>query len=249
MSGPATTIGYTGTIESYIECGTTIERVTMFTMFRNTAGTTSTIRIARGAALGVATLIGSGLSSPPAARAAYTVTLEQEGSNVVASGSGTINLAALFIFDPADDVAQIIPDEGVLFTGPTSVSLETYYAGAPITGPTSFGGVGGGFASSGSGDIVGISGGDVIDVEQIVAVPRDYVSGAALSDTSTYDNATLASLGATPGSYTWTWGSGPTADSFTLDIVAPTSAPEPGSLPLLVVGLTGLGMVLRKRRV
>jgi hypothetical protein len=62
--------------------------------FRNATGVTSTHRIARAAALGVAMLIGGGVSAQPA-QAAYTVTLEQMGSNVVATGSGTIDLTGL----------------------------------------------------------------------------------------------------------------------------------------------------------
>src|ERR1700729_2079351 len=193
-------------------------------------GATSTIRIARAAALGVATLIGAGLSSPPA-RAAYTVTYEQEGSNVVASGMGTIDLAALSIFENASAEASMAPFEGILDTGPTSFTLVDEYQGA-ITGPTSFGSGIFTAANSGSGDMVGISNGTVFG-QPIVTVPSGYVSGAALSDTATYDNTTLSLLGATPGTYTTTWGSGPTEDSFPLDIVAPISAPEPGSLALL----------------
>jgi hypothetical protein len=44
-----------------------------------------------GAALGVAMLIGYG----PMAQAAYTVMLQQEGTSVVATGSGTIDLTGL----------------------------------------------------------------------------------------------------------------------------------------------------------
>jgi hypothetical protein len=66
-----------------------------------------------------------------------------------------------------------------------------------------------------------------------LAVPFSYVSGSALLDTSTYDNATLASLGVTPGAYIWTWGAGASADSLPLQIgPAPTNTPEPASLAL-----------------
>src|SRR5262249_22787531 len=64
----------------------------------------------------------------------------------------------------------------------------------------------------------------------------------------TWNGATIASLGAIPGTYTWHWGTGANADSFTLNIIAPSAAPEPASLALLAMGLAGLGMVVRTRR-
>jgi PEP-CTERM motif len=85
----------------------------------------------------------------------------------------------------------------------------------------------------------------------VVAVPLDYVSGAALgTSTATFAGATIASLGLTPGSYVWSWGSGPTADTFTLDIVAGAgvgaAVPEPATWATMLLGLAGL-MLLRKR--
>src|SRR5215831_18976175 len=53
---------------------------------------------------------------------------------------------------------------------------------------------------------------------------------------------------ATPGTYVWTWGTGEDADSFTLDIKAAKTVPEPASLTVLALGLAGLRMALRTRR-
>jgi hypothetical protein len=72
-----------------------------------------------------------------------------------------------------------------------------------------------------------------------------YISGTSLMDSSTYDNQTFASLGVTPGTYVWTWGSPAADDTFTLDI--PTGVPKPSSIALLALPL-GLLMLLTARR-
>jgi hypothetical protein len=189
-------------------------------------------QIGGAAALGVA-MLGSGLSAPPA-QAAYIVTLAQAGSNVVATGSGTIDLAGLFRRAEAIVAASISPTTGLIVTGPASGELVNVYTG--FTGPASFGSGGTTFASSGSEDTVGIG-----DSDNFLAVPAGYVSGSPLADSATYDNQTFSSLGVTPGVYVWTWAS----DSFTLDIPA-VAVPEPSGLGLLALPL-GLVMLLATR--
>ena len=87
---------------------------------------------------------------------AYTVTLQQVGSNVVANGSGAINLTGLTFFSPGIDfTARIRAGGGVIITGPPGGSGDVdLYTG--FTGPTSFGSGFFFFPNTGSGDIVGI---------------------------------------------------------------------------------------------
>ena len=100
-------------------------------------------------------------------------------------------------------------------------------------------------ANGGSGNLVGID-----DFDGVVFVPRGYVSGNPLSDDAAYNNQTFSSLGVTPGTYEWTWGSGADADSFTLQIgSAAVPAPLIGhGLPvLLAVGGLLFGAKLLER--
>src|SRR5215213_5042216 len=92
-----------------------------------------------------------------------------------------------------------------------------------------------GSASSGSGDIVGVIGG----LDEL-HVPDGYLSNGALSNSSTWSNQTFSSLGVTPDTYEWTWGTGAHQDFFRLVIVSPAAVPEPASAALLGAALAGL---------
>jgi hypothetical protein len=161
------------------------------------------------------------LLSVPPSQAGYIVTLQQVGPDVVATGSGAINLKGLkFSYSGSGNPGLRGGFLGALgtafiFTGPTSSSVNTYFGG---TGPTRFGSP---FshtrpASSGSGDMVGIHVDFWGDVH--ITVPAGYVSGNALSDTAIYSGTTLAQLGVSSGTYVWTWGT-KANQNFTLQIV------------------------------
>jgi len=172
------------------------------------------------------------LLSAPLAQAGYTITLQQVGPDVVATGSGAIDLTGLTFNGSQSLTAEIsaglyIPYLGRVFsditTGPT-LSSGDFYGG--VTGPTSFGQSIGGHrsaATSGTGDMVGVFLGPF---RNSLSVPTGYVSGSFLSDSATYGSQTLASLGVTPGTYVWAWGTGAN-QNFTLQIrfQPPTARP------------------------
>src|SRR6478609_3861505 len=77
------------------------------------------------------------------AQAGYVVTLQQVGPNVVATGSGAINLTGLTFSQSTSLNPEIHPRSGLgvnqgcsIRTGPTSSSVDSYVGGP--SGPTSF---------------------------------------------------------------------------------------------------------------
>jgi hypothetical protein len=73
-----------------------------------------------------------------------------------------------------------------------------------------------------------------------LVVPTGYLSESPLSGSLTFSRTDLATMDLIPGEYVWSWGSGSTADTFTLTIV-----PEPSSF--LLISLTACLSLTRRR--
>jgi hypothetical protein len=128
---------------------------------------------------------------------AHLVTLEQVGSDVVATGIGAINLTGLTSVGGGNAGSCVIRASGGEIDVGAVPALFDLYIG--FTGPASFGSGAPFIPNSSSGNFVGISGN-----QGLLFVPQGYQSGAALSGSATWNNATFASLGVTPGTYVWT---------------------------------------------
>jgi protein with PEP-CTERM/exosortase system signal len=169
----------------------------------------------------------------------FTMTLQQVGSNVVANGSGAINLTGLTLDDLFSPVAGVVGSSGIINMGQSAVNVPGYFG---FTGPSNFGGGGLFSPNTSSGDFVGINNSPLGDI----FVPQGYVSDTALSDSMTFNSATFASLGLTPGTYTWSWGTGLRNQNFTL-IIGGAGVPDGGSTVFLLgFGLLGLAALRRK---
>jgi hypothetical protein len=149
------------------------------------------------------------------AQSSFIFDIAQDGNNVVATGSGTIDLTGLAHSITDNEQATLFTSQGVIFVGDPG-SVDFYYS---VSGPSSFGDNGSSIgASTSSGNLVGALG-----LAGVIAVPAGYNSGSVLSDSATWDDATLAGFGLTPGeSFEYTWDGG--QNSVTVNVV---SVPEP----------------------
>jgi MYXO-CTERM domain-containing protein len=186
-------------------------------------------RIAAAAALLVATLVSR-------ADAGVVIDINQVGSDVVATGSGTLDLTGLTFEGSGTENTGLNAQASAIILGPPAGAPADDYFGA--TGPTQFGPGSSTFQpTSGSGDLFG-------PIIGHIEVPQGYKSGAHLSATDTYANQTIAGLGLAPGTYVYTWGTGAHSDSLTINV----SVPEPSSLVMAGAAmLAGLGMRARRR--
>jgi hypothetical protein len=152
-----------------------------------------------------------GSTGAPGGTGDFNVTVTQVGLDVVWSGSGKFNLTALTSAGIQSTVGGFDAGSAVWAVGP-NVLLNTY--SGTITYPTSFGS-GGTPVTSNSGSTFGILPGGS---GRLLYVPLGYTSNSTISGTSTYANQTIAGMGLSGGTYTWSWGSGGDASSLVMTI-------------------------------
>jgi hypothetical protein len=142
----------------------------------------------------------------------FNVTVSQVGPNVVWNGSGKFNLAALTSAGANNIGGGFQANQAIWAIGP-NVAVDTY--SGVTTFPASFG-TGGVGVTSNTGSTFGILpdgfGG------RLLYVPSGYTSNTTISGTSTYASQTIAGMGLSGGTYTWSWGSGGNASTLVMTI-------------------------------
>ena len=173
---------------------------------------------------------GSALMLAGPARAVIVLTVEQDGADVLITGSGSAKTNALSEVSTSTTWNNVFT-ELQLYAGPaTNDDGQVRTWGGASGGPLLIGSssVTALPEPSSSGDLFGIVS-DAGAAAPWIVLPLSYSSGNNLSGSSRFANYTLADLGLSPGVLTWTWGSGPDADSLEIRI---NGDPVPAPLPL-----------------
>jgi hypothetical protein len=131
------------------------------------------------------------------------------------SGSGSFNTTDLGLAFNIDKPGISITPNVAQFTIGTISSDISQYTGTTITGPSTLG--------NGAQITTTLGGRGMFGIAPFLSgisllVPKNYVSGTNIVGTSAYRNQTLSSMGLTPGTYTWTWGTGNNQGVFNLVI-------------------------------
>ena len=210
-------------------------------------------------ALGLSAALAAVLLAPAVNAMPYVITFTQQGSNVVANGSGALDTSGLTfrgVPSGADNwPGMVVPEDGLVSTGvmpdvgfpPGAFDVydfENADQGQPFFGPANLG--------TGIGSKDGSVTGDYVSVWSQVGqleLPVGYTSGTFLSNSATFANASFASLGMTPGNYTWYWGTDDAYQGYTIDILAPSiNTSEPTALGIFGFGALLIGVFAGLRR-
>ncbi|WP_260597791.1 PEPxxWA-CTERM sorting domain-containing protein [Sphingomonas endolithica] len=173
---------------------------------------------------------------PTSAQAAIVININQVGTSIVATGSGSFDTTGLKTYSTnAQGGSFINAASGIVSVGDSApISIFTGLSG-PVLGYLQ----GPKFAALTAGDTFGLS-----QYLGAVYLPTNYQSNALLNGSSTYFNSTLASLGLTAGQYVYR----SSADTVTLNIGAVAAAvPEPATWAMMLLGFGVIGFAMRRR--
>lgn len=171
--------------------------------------------------------------APLAAQAGMVFSFQQVGADVVLTGSGNYDLSGASLIGGGLQDGFVNPMGGLAVGGPFSpvdVYALTANSGAFGTG---------GFLNGGP-DVGNVFGLDFVTVGGFITVPQGYVSGTALSGSTTFANQTFATLGLTAGSYQYA------IPNDTVTVTIPGSVPEPASLALIALAAGAAGITRRR---
>lgn len=180
--------------------------------------------------------------------ATYTIDFTEIGGNVVASGSGAIDMGGLsFLRGVGAPNAGVYPHVGFVLLNGGSYNL--YSVATPnidfsLAELTSWGALTNAgslkSASSSSGEVFGF----YADID-VAYIPVGYVSNTPMSSTATWENKSFLSMGMKPGSYVYQLGPN---NAVTVNVGSVSSVPVPPSMHLMVAGLGLIALARRRHR-
>ncbi len=176
------------------------------------------------------------------ANSAVTVSVLQAGSNVVATSSGTINTGACSSLTNGffSQTSGIAPSTRTLAFGPVGSNQTECATNITVSSPFGSGGLTSSSANSGASFFISPSG---------FWGPAAFTSTTSFSGSQTYSNTTLAAMGLTLGTYTFTLTNGGTSDTLIVKVSAPDPIPTMSEWAMiLMAGLMGIFAFMRLRK-
>jgi hypothetical protein len=145
----------------------------------------------------------------------FTMRLFELGEDVILSGTGSFDTTNLTSSFTGSLLGSVRPNNSNFFCGEGNVTplSSSAYGGPTLTVPSNFGSGVLTQANTGNGVAVGIQ---TFGPNNYVILPTGYVSNSTLTTQSTFTSKTLSLLGATVGTYTYSWGSGSNVGILTL---------------------------------
>ncbi len=183
------------------------------------------------------------VTTPPSLFAAVTVNFYEQGGDVIAEASGSLDVTGLSpvgtgqsAFIGTDSTTYFGYVFGAILPGTQDSFNITFTVEQPFgplaEPPTS--------SSAGTFGIAGELAGGLGPNNDLLYLPGGYVSGDTFNTSSTWAGATLASLNLIPGTYTFTYA----ADSVTFNVLTSPPLPPPSTVkPVPVISVWLLGFM------